>query len=147
MAIDSAEKRRSISGIIIPMLPGVTPNASKDAEWRQEAGWSYSGIAAAAAGIVYVFIGTAKTYSTTGGGTPYYEAFYRATTGTAHTRLYDLTAAAPVADSDLSRTGTTHDLERSIALTLTNGNKYRAQFGKQGADAGAALGGEIVVIL
>lgn len=46
MAIDSAEKRRSISGIWIPLMPGVTPNAAKDAEWRQQAGWSYSGIAA-----------------------------------------------------------------------------------------------------
>lgn len=46
MAIDTAEKRKSISGIVIPLIPGVTPNAGKDAEWRQEAGWSYSGIAA-----------------------------------------------------------------------------------------------------
>lgn len=46
MAIDSAEKRLSISGIPI-FLPGVTPNASQDQEWRQEAGWSYLGIAAA----------------------------------------------------------------------------------------------------
>ena len=43
MAIDSAEKRRSISGIGL-ITPGVTPNASKDQEWRQEACWSYSGI-------------------------------------------------------------------------------------------------------
>ena len=47
MAIDNAEKRKSISGIILPLIPGVTPNAAKDAEWRQQAGWSYSGIAAA----------------------------------------------------------------------------------------------------
>ncbi len=49
MAIDSAEKRLSISGIGgPPMIPGVTPNSGKDQEWRQESGWSYSGIAAAA---------------------------------------------------------------------------------------------------
>ena len=48
MAIDSAEKRRSIAGILLPLIMGVTPTASPDAEWRQEAGWSYSGIAAAA---------------------------------------------------------------------------------------------------
>lgn len=46
MAIDSAEKRKSLAGIITSMPPGVTPNASKDAEWRQEAGWGYPGIAA-----------------------------------------------------------------------------------------------------
>jgi len=45
MAIDSAEKRRSVSGIGgPPLIPGVTPNSSKDQEWRQQAGWSYSGI-------------------------------------------------------------------------------------------------------
>ena len=45
MAIDTAEKRKSISGVGgVPLMPGVTPNSSQDAEWRQEAGWSYSGI-------------------------------------------------------------------------------------------------------
>ncbi len=48
MAIDTAEKRKSISGIHMNICPGVTPNSGKDAEWRQESGFSYSGIAAAA---------------------------------------------------------------------------------------------------
>lgn len=49
MAINSREKRQSISGIGMHFTaPGVTANAAKDQEWRQEAGWSYSGIAAAA---------------------------------------------------------------------------------------------------
>lgn len=43
MAIDNAEKRKSISGIWMG-LPGVTSNAAKDAEWRLQVGWSYSGI-------------------------------------------------------------------------------------------------------
>lgn len=47
MAIDTAEKRKSISGISLPFFaPGVTPNSSKDQEWRQESAWSYSGILA-----------------------------------------------------------------------------------------------------
>ena len=46
MAIDSAEKRKSISGVVLPLIPGVTPTAGKDAEWRQGVGWSYMGIAA-----------------------------------------------------------------------------------------------------
>jgi hypothetical protein len=47
MAIDTAEKRRSVAGVGFWVFgPAVTPNASKDAEWRQQAGWSYSGIAA-----------------------------------------------------------------------------------------------------
>ena len=47
MAIDTAEKRKSISGISLPFFAsGVTPNSSEDQEWRQESGWSYSGILA-----------------------------------------------------------------------------------------------------
>lgn len=45
MAIDTAEKRRSISGVaFLPLIPGVTPNAAPDADWRQQVAWSYSGI-------------------------------------------------------------------------------------------------------
>lgn len=45
MAIDSAEKRRSVAGVGVPgIVLGVTPNASKDGEWRQQVGWGYSGI-------------------------------------------------------------------------------------------------------
>jgi len=50
MAIDSAEKRRSVSGIPFPIGPGVTPDASKDAGWRFQSGWGYSGIAVDAPG-------------------------------------------------------------------------------------------------
>lgn len=46
MAIDSAEKRKSISGIHMNICPGVTPNSGKDQEWRQESGFGYSGILA-----------------------------------------------------------------------------------------------------
>jgi hypothetical protein len=54
MAIDSAEKRKSISGIgMYFTAPGVTPNASKDMEWRQEASWGYSGILVGAAATVF----------------------------------------------------------------------------------------------
>lgn len=51
MAIDTAEKRKSISGIPC-LVPGVTPNASKDQEWRQQSAWSYSGILATSADSV-----------------------------------------------------------------------------------------------
>lgn len=43
--IDTAEKLRSAAGVGFFVLgPGVTPNAAKDREWRQQAGWGYSGI-------------------------------------------------------------------------------------------------------
>lgn len=48
MAIDTAAKRRSVSGLPHhPLGPGVTPNAAKNAAWRQQSGWGYSGIPAA----------------------------------------------------------------------------------------------------
>ena len=49
MAIDTAEKRRSASGVgFFPLGPGVTPTVGKDQEWRQQSVWSYSGILAGA---------------------------------------------------------------------------------------------------
>ena len=49
MAIDTAEKRRSVSGVPFFLIgPGVTPEVLKDGEWRQEVCYSYSGIAVAA---------------------------------------------------------------------------------------------------
>lgn len=51
MAIDTAEKRRSVGGVPFFVFgPGVTPNIAKDAEWRQQSGWSYSGIPASTPG-------------------------------------------------------------------------------------------------
>lgn len=52
MAIDTVEKRRSAAGVPFFLGLGVTPNASKDQEWRQQAGWSYSGILAGEAADV-----------------------------------------------------------------------------------------------
>lgn len=47
MAIDTAEKRRSLIGPSYHYYnPGVTPNALTDAEWRQQSGHGFSGIAA-----------------------------------------------------------------------------------------------------
>lgn len=44
MAIDTAAKRRAISGIYTgSIVVGVTPSV-QDAAWRQSAGWGYLGI-------------------------------------------------------------------------------------------------------
>ncbi len=45
MAIDTREKRASVVGIVNPLPPSPTPNASKDEQWRQEVGHGYPGIA------------------------------------------------------------------------------------------------------
>ena len=45
MAVDTAEDRRAAAGVpFLPLGPGVTSNSSKDAEWRVQAAWGYSGI-------------------------------------------------------------------------------------------------------
>lgn len=47
MAIDTAERRRAAASITtLPFGPGVTPNALKGSEWRQQVGRGYSGFAA-----------------------------------------------------------------------------------------------------
>jgi hypothetical protein len=47
MAIDTAEKRRSVAGVgLVIFGPAVTPTVGKDQEWRQQSAWSYSGILA-----------------------------------------------------------------------------------------------------
>jgi hypothetical protein len=46
VAIDTAERRKSVSGIPL-LIPGVTNNATPDREWRQESGWSYGAVAGA----------------------------------------------------------------------------------------------------
>lgn len=51
MAIDSAEKRRAISGIPF-LVVGVTPDVSKDSEWRREAAWNYPFAGAVVAYVV-----------------------------------------------------------------------------------------------
>jgi hypothetical protein len=50
MALDTREKRQSVAFPLAFFPCGTTPNASKDKEWRQEAGWGYPGIAAAGGG-------------------------------------------------------------------------------------------------
>jgi hypothetical protein len=46
MAIDTAEKRKSSACYCMYFNPGVTPNALKDAEWRRQVSYGYSGIEA-----------------------------------------------------------------------------------------------------
>ena len=52
MAIDTREKRASLVGINYISGPSPTPNVAQDQEWRQEVGYSYSGILAGGAAVV-----------------------------------------------------------------------------------------------
>ena len=64
MSIDTAEKRANVAWLIPTGPPTVTPNASADIEWRQQAGWGYGGIAASEAVFIYPAPALAVTYRT-----------------------------------------------------------------------------------
>lgn len=72
MAIDTAEKRRSAAGVAFWVVgPGITPNAAKDVEWRQQSAWGYSGISPTpptpgGVGNVGTGLGQKKTFSDQG---------------------------------------------------------------------------------
>jgi hypothetical protein len=102
-------------------------------------GLPYAFVAKTPAAVVYDFlVGALKYVAAQMPGTFYFEAFYRATTGTVYARLYDLTASAEVAGSVLSTALTTFQLQQTDALTLIDGHVYEGQFGNEGADAGEA---------
>jgi hypothetical protein len=51
--------RRNKAGLpFLPLTPSVTPNVDKDAAWRQQVGWGYSGIAPAAFVTLSIVLGS-----------------------------------------------------------------------------------------
>lgn len=100
----------------------------------------------AAPPVSWTLIGTPFTHTSTNWSerTFYFEAYYRATTGTAYTRLYDSTDASGVASSQLSTASATAALERTAAISLTDAHEYQAQVGVVGADAGAIKGARVI---
>ena len=75
------------------------------------------------------------------------EATYRATTGTVRIRLFDLTAGAEVASSEVSTSSSTLARARSSAMTLVDGHEYRLQVGVDTGAAGAIVGASVVVLI
>ena len=68
MAIDTAAKRRSVAGVGFFIVgPGVTPDATPGLAWRQQSGWSYSGIAAGSGLPVETWTRVAEVNSVNGG--------------------------------------------------------------------------------
>ncbi len=75
----------------------------------------------------------------------YFEAFLLAASGdTARARLYDITADAAVANSEVTTTNTAVTRVRSSAITLVDGHDYKAQFGSTLADTGYTHGADLV---
>lgn len=63
MAIDTAAKRRSVSGILTGLaIVGVTMDATPDVAWRQSAGWGYQGIEVVSSTFAPTLIGPADVY-------------------------------------------------------------------------------------
>jgi hypothetical protein len=68
------------------------------------------------------------------------EATFRSSTGgDVAVRLFDLTAAAAVANSEIVTDVATHDRYRSGPITLVDGNEYRMQTGVDVAETGQLL--------
>ena len=72
--------------------------------------------------------------------------YYRAAAGTAKARLFDETTSTGVADSTMSTTSSSFVRARTGALTLTDGDEYRAQFGTVSPDGGVAIGAKLVIL-
>lgn len=75
----------------------------------------------------------------------FFEATLRATSGEAKAHLFDITADAIVAGSEVTTTSATNVRLRSGAITLVDGNKYTAQYGTTSSSAGGASGGVLIV--
>lgn len=74
----------------------------------------------------------------------YLEAYFRATTGTGHVELYDVTAAAVVAGSRVTNATSTLARLRSGAITLVDGNQYQTRLVVADGDVGGYLASVIV---
>ena len=97
----------------------------------------------------WVSHGTPFLYTTanwTAGSSMYFETYIRRTTGIAEARLYNVTDAVGVVNSNVAASTSSFIRLRSGAITLIDGKTYIAQFGAAKADAGEALGAKIINI-
>jgi len=128
VAIDTRTKRASAQAypFQIPTYP--FPSGSVGDSDRAHAAGFYSGhtYAAPAAFTSYgpLFLYTASNWT---GMSPYFESTMKIVSSSAKARLYDETDTAAVADSTVESVSSSYERKRSVALTLTDGNEYRAQ--------------------
>lgn len=76
----------------------------------------------------------------------YFEVYMRATSGTVHARLWDITTASIVAGSELSTADTDFERLRSPVITLEDGHEYIVQVGKETGNAGEIKSGRVVML-
>ncbi len=146
MAIDTQQKRMSAAGCGRPYMRAHFPGTINQA-WRIAAGNAYSGntlvgLSWTSTGKFFLFTqsewATAVVYQL--------ETSFRSTDASeVGVRLYDVTAAATVSGSEITKTSTTMARHRSSALTLVDGHEYRVQVGVDGS-AGAILGASVLAL-
>ena len=134
MAIDTRDKRASAVFVAVRACYPA-PDGTIDQADRQHAARVYRGILAGAPpgiGLYSSDQGAHRVFTSANwtGGSFVFEVHMRAAVGTAYARLWDRTAGALVASSELSTTSTTKARVRSGALTLTDGHEYEAQFAR-----------------
>ena len=72
------------------------------------------------------------------------ESSFRATSGNVGVRLFDVTAAAAVAASEITKTSTSLARHRTASLAMIDGHEYRMQVGVGSGAAGAIVGASII---
>jgi len=98
--------------------------------------------------VTYTSVGNIFLYTSANWNTAisfFLEASFRATAGTANVRLFNLTADAAVASSNITSTSSTLGRVRSSALTLVNTNEYQVQVGTSSSGTGAITGAKLIV--
>ena len=83
------------------------------------------------------------------GATVYFEAVLKSNnaSGIAYAKLYDVTAAGEVANSEVSVTGTTYTRVRSGPISLTSGNQYKVIIKSNNASYEASLRASRLIVL
>lgn len=109
-----------------------TITATDEISTSGEMSWSFCGVP---------FLYTAANWV---GAAFYFEVYMKATSGTVYSRVYDVTASAEVASSELSTAETSSTQLRSSAITLTDTHVYMLQTGTTGA--GEIKGGQLIAI-
>jgi hypothetical protein len=146
MAIDSRNKRSS-AGSMLFINHAPLPDGTIGAADRRQVSGFYAGIAATGP-IVYASYGGPFLLEKVNYDLDmayYLEVYMRATSGTAHARLLNVTDNAAISLSELSTVSSTFTRLRSSALALADSKEYAVQLGVQGADTGEAKAGTLLM--
>lgn len=98
-------------------------------------------------GPAYSLYGSTFLYTSANWSSPdvYLEVFMLASNGTIYARLWDVSTGAAVTSSEISTSEPNYTRVRSGALTLSDANEYRIQFGVTDANSGQYLSGAIIL--